>query len=172
MVNSNIIERLEMYVKKYKVIFKDRVEEEERRRKKERELLKEQEEEYLRIVAIDQERERERQLKLINQKKEEQRKEDMMKEITKIKYELPEEPQKGPGVATIAIKLINGDRIERNFNEDDTTECLYNFVYTKEMTFDIELLYSIPQKIIPKGKMSLKEAELTPKSLIYSQEKD
>lgn len=172
-ISDNIIERLKMYVKKYKPIFKERAEEEERRRIKERELLKEQEEEYLRIVAIDQERERERQLKLIQQKEEEKRKEDMLREITKLKDSLPDEPIKGAGVATIAIQLMNGDRVVRNFNDNDTTEMLYNFVYSKELTFDIELLSSSHQKIIPKSSsISLKDAELTPKSFIYSQEKE
>lgn len=173
-----------------------RAEEEERVRN--RQLREEQDAAYLASLEADQKREEEKEEARrleeeesrrkqeeeerirAEQLEEERRVQEKAKERERIRAEkakkLTEEPDNGPGVTAIAIKMPDGSRKHRKFHGSATVEQLYDYVDSLEELHSVQyqLHSSFPRQAYGRelNEKTLEEVGLCPNAMLFLQPED
>ncbi|KAG0617912.1 hypothetical protein M758_4G024200 [Ceratodon purpureus] len=160
---------------------------EEERVRARRRLRAEQDAEYQAALLQDQERENRRQQKALRaaQKKREEeeaaaaaaKKEVALGDRRREKAAVLEaEPEPGPGVTIVRVRLPNGEHRERMFLNTSTVQVVYDYVDTL-MCFDVlsySLLSNYPRVVYGSGSrdMTLKAAGFHPRVSLFIQVDD
>jgi len=138
----------------------DREKEERRRAEEQRRIDEERERleaERLRQEAIRQaqeQAEREQQRLLEEKKKVEERKAYYLSNLAP-------EPDKGPDVVTVCIRLYNGTKLNRRFNVNDNMKVLFDFVASKEDLDKYVVGTHYPKFQFTDMNITIKDAKLT-----------
>eukprot|EP01095_Lingulamoeba_sp_RSL-Kostka_P017666 TRINITY_DN9339_c0_g2_i1.p1 TRINITY_DN9339_c0_g2~~TRINITY_DN9339_c0_g2_i1.p1 ORF type:complete len:358 (-),score=114.29 TRINITY_DN9339_c0_g2_i1:115-1188(-) len=137
--------------------------------------LEKEEEEKKRIEAEELEKQlREKELleqqKLIELEKQQQLK---LQKRQLIKDNLPEEPNKNEeNVITIAIRLIDGSRVKRNFNKLSPVQDIYNFVDSSQEILEIDSydLVAYPNRPVTDKESTIDENQIKSNDLLQISE--
>eukprot|EP01118_Nematostelium_gracile_P017173 TRINITY_DN724_c0_g2_i1.p1 TRINITY_DN724_c0_g2~~TRINITY_DN724_c0_g2_i1.p1 ORF type:complete len:259 (-),score=78.41 TRINITY_DN724_c0_g2_i1:84-860(-) len=134
----------------------------------ERSLREEQDREYIRSLKADQDKES----KIRAQKQaQETKKSRIQSRKEELEKNWPEKSQL-ENVCQVAIRLPNGDRIQRKFEGKVPIRVLFLYV---ESTCGLEpdkiqLVTSLPRRVYQSSEMTLQEADLTPKAVLLVEE--
>lgn len=146
----------------------------DQKREEEKEEARRLEEEESRRKQEEEERIRAEQLE------EERRVQEKAKERERIRAEkakkLTEEPDNGPGVTAIAIKMPDGSRKHRKFHGSATVEQLYDYVDSLEELHSVQyqLHSSFPRQAYGRelNDKTLEEVGLCPNAMLFLQPED
>eukprot|EP00958_Prasinococcus_capsulatus_P006369 scaffold603_cov404-Prasinococcus_capsulatus_cf.AAC.43 len=162
-----------------------------------RRLREEQDAAYLAALAEDQAKDRQRreeQERVATEEAERKRMEEEVaaqaaeeERLERERYEAVEqrraqkaavlatEPEDGPGVCKIAIRMIDGSRQDRRFNGTDTVRQVYDFVDSLGVPFQkYTLATNFPRKVLTDEicSQTLEEAGLSPQALLFIKQED
>lgn len=148
---SAILRDLDQKIAMYNPIMELKTQEKLKSLEDDRQLIEEQNKRFEECSRKDAERE---SLKRAEEKlleTEQLKRAKLDSEIEDLERNLPAEPESNDQTYTLKFVLQHGGRIERCFHGQNTTRTLYNFVATKERTFDFHLLTQFPKKVIEKS---------------------
>eukprot|EP00467_Chlorarachnion_reptans_P008705 CAMPEP_0114527770 /NCGR_PEP_ID=MMETSP0109-20121206/23809_1 /TAXON_ID=29199 /ORGANISM="Chlorarachnion reptans, Strain CCCM449" /LENGTH=446 /DNA_ID=CAMNT_0001709789 /DNA_START=177 /DNA_END=1517 /DNA_ORIENTATION=- len=144
----------------------DRKREEEERQKKELE----------KIAAMEEEEKKLEEKKKREQEKKEREEREKLR-LERRKKAMEDEPNPGPGVVQVAIRLPDGQQIKRRFREEDKFEVLFNIIETYDLRTPhgdkIEkwvMRSRYPRKKWDDPDMLLKDAKMGRSALFFVQE--
>jgi len=83
---------------------------------------------------------------------------------------LDDEPLAGPGTATVAIRLSDGQRLTRRFLKSDKLASLFLFVGAKEPSTKYNVVTHFPRRILTDASISLEEAGLGAQGSVFVEE--
>ena len=146
----------------------------DRKREEEMEEARRREEEESRRIQEEEERVRAEQLE------EERRIQEKAKERERIRAEkakkVMQEPEDGPGITSIAIKLPDGSRKLRKFHGSATVEQLYDYVDSLEELHSVQyqLHSNFPREAYGRNlkDKTLEEVGLCPNAMLFLQPED
>ena len=139
-------------------------------------LIEQQNEEYAAALAADRKREKEAEEEQKKEEMEKQRLEELEVRRLRKNEALGTEPEKGPGIASIVLKLPDGSRVGRRFCKSDVMEKVFDWAEVNRM--DIEsacLVVSYPRKKFrypEDGDITLEQAGLFPSCILMLEERD
>ncbi|XP_026321620.1 FAS-associated factor 2 [Hyposmocoma kahamanoa] len=138
-----------------------------------------QDEAYAESLAADQEKERRRAADraarqqqekelLLKQQQEERRKLDVVSARKAIAARLSPEPSTGFDTVMLLIRLPDGERLQRRFNIKQTTQELYDYVFSHpESPEEFEMTTNFPKRIVPRGTVNLFEVGLKDRDVLF-----
>jgi len=98
-----------------------------------------------------------------------------IQEIDRKRRELPEEPSESDNnIATIVIRLPDGNRLTRRLRRTDKLQVLYDFIDISQKQIEMNkyiLVASYPRQTFPDPNVTIEEAKLYPQALLFMQEK-
>lgn len=153
--------------------------EEMRRTRAEREsarLLREQQDaEYARALEEDRERERAAEAEKRKREEEKERLRTLEERRERKRVALGEEPDKGAGVASVALRLPDGSKVLRRFLLTDAMEKVFDWAEVHRVDIEVAcLVCTYPRKSFKypeDGGITVKEAGLFPSVLLMLEER-
>lgn len=139
-------------------------------------LLQEQEKAFRDSLAQDQEKERLRKIEESQKQKDEQIIHRSLEQQRKIREEkiknLPSEPQPNePEITTLAIRLLDGSKVQRKFRRKETLQAVYDYC---DSTFPLDqeikpyvLTTNFPRQSFSNKSLTIEEAKLFPQSSLF-----
>lgn len=158
--------------------------EERHMRTVDQQIREEQDAAYTASLRADQEKERKKQEELERQRaaeEEEQRQQKVLEELAKERANERErkkaffttEPDASKGaVARIALRLPNGQRLDRKFYQTDTLQTVYDYVDIQGLYDNFSLTTSYPARTLEDLSQTLIEAKLVPSAMLLVQNND
>ncbi|CAG9311289.1 unnamed protein product [Blepharisma stoltei] len=137
-------------------------------------IIREQQDQELREAeALVRERYKSEEIKRNLQKKKEeeerQKKVEEEEERSRKLDRIGEEPELGPDISQISIRLPDGKKAERRFHKSTQVGVLYEYIETLGVK-DFEIVAGFPSKILDDKSASLETSGLFPKALVHIRE--
>ncbi|VVC92134.1 unnamed protein product [Leptidea sinapis] len=138
-----------------------------------------QDEAYAESLAADQEKERRREEERAARAQREhddlQRRKDaqrLQRELEEariaMKASLPDEPKAGPEALALLIRLPTGERLTRRFLFANTTQDLYDFVFSHPQTpEEFEITTNFPKRVLARGPSKLCDVGLKDRDVLF-----
>ncbi|CAG9564728.1 unnamed protein product [Danaus chrysippus] len=138
-----------------------------------------QDEAYAESLAADQEKERKREREreardqlerdtLHRQMMEEQHRQQVIEARAAMAANLPEEPASGSSAVALLIRLPCGERLTRRFYLVNTTQDLYNFVFSHPQSpEEFEITTNFPKRVIARGPSTLTDVGLKDRDVLF-----
>lgn len=138
-------------------------------------LRQQQDEEYAAALEADRRAEREVERKRAEKEQEEARLEELEVRRARKKEELGDEPEKGPGVASVVIRLPDGNRVGRRFLQTDRLEKVFDWAEVNRVDIEVaSLVVAFPRKSFnfpEDGDQTILEAGLFPSGMLLLEER-
>lgn len=138
-------------------------------------LRQQQDEEFARSLEADRRREREAELAREREQEEQKRLAELEVRRERKRQALGEEPEKGPGVASVVVRLPDGQRVGRRFNQEEALEQVFDWAEVNGV--DIEkacLVMSFPRKMFKypeDAELKIRDAGLFPSAMLLLEER-
>lgn len=111
-------------------------------------LRQQQDEEFAASLEADQRKEREAEEERAREESYRKRLEDLEVRRVRKKEALGEEPEKGPGIASIVLRLPDGTRVGRRFIQNDALEKVFDWAEVNGVDIEVAcLIIPFPRKI-------------------------
>lgn len=120
----------------------DRVREARASRERDRQIIAEQNLEYQESLRADRERERLAREEQERTEIEERRIQEREIRRRRKKETLGAEPEKGPGICSIMLRLPNGTRVQRRFGKEDCLERVFDWAEVNSVDIEVACLVS------------------------------
>lgn len=154
----------------------DGIREQRLERESARLLRQEQDEEFAASLEADRRKAREAEQERVREQTEQQRLDDVEVRRERKRQALGEEPEKGPGIASVMVRLPNGCRIGRRFSKDDALEKLFDWAEVNGVDIEVAcLVMAYPRKtfLYPEDAgTSIEHAGLFPSCMLLLEERD
>lgn len=138
-------------------------------------LREQQDEEY--AAALEADRERERMVWEEREKEEDERERVRGLEVRRERKReaLGEEPDKGPGVASVVVRLPDGSRVGRRFSKEEAMEKVFDWAEVNRVDIEVAcLVTNYPRKSLrypEDAGISVEEAGLFPSAMLLLEER-
>ncbi|CAG4956083.1 unnamed protein product [Parnassius apollo] len=138
-----------------------------------------QDEAYAESLAADQEKERRRAAAreavaqqeyedLQRRQQEERHKQELVEARAAMAARLPCEPEPGNDTVALLIRLPDGERLTRRFSLRNTTQDLYDFVFSHPQSpEEFEITTNFPKRVVARGTSNLHEVGLKNRDVLF-----
>lgn len=138
-------------------------------------LREQQDEEYAAALEADRQRERERAETEAKEEGEKRRAEEREVRRERKRVTMGTEPDKGPGVASVVLRLPNGNRVGRRFAKSDCLECVFDWAEVNCVDIEVAcLVVAFPRRVFrypEDAHLSVEQAGLFPSCMLLLEER-
>lgn len=138
-------------------------------------LRQQQDEEFAASLEADRQKEREAEEQRAREESERKRVENFQIRRARKKEALGEEPEKGPGIATVVLRLPDGTRVGRRFEQGDVVEKVFDWAEVNGVDIEVAcLVISYPRRTLrypEDANLTVRDAGLFPSCMLLLEER-
>lgn len=153
----------------------DEVRQRREERERDRLLREEQDEEYRRALEEDREKEREAERERERSKREEEKVREREERRERKREQLGMQPEKGVGVASLAMRLPSGEKVERRFHGTDALEKVFDWAEVHRVDIEVAcLVCTFPRRSFrypEDAQLTVQEAGMFPSVMLMLEER-